>query len=164
MAYQEALLKPYQLGRMSVYRSIEGLPQADAIWKPSEHVKSIQETLVHIGGAERFWLKTLGRDALDFPDGDALDQTETFLKGMEAVVTNHLKGATLEELTRTVSTDRGALSLAWMVKRITQHMFYHLGTLVYLRTCREPNWHGDAGLRYWQTAADAFGELVQPDA
>ncbi len=160
MAHNDALLTPYRLGRQSVYRAVEGLAQADAVWKPARHVKSIQETLIHLGGAERFWLTTLGRGTLDFPEDDGLDVAEAFLRAMQGVVEGHVAAADEAELVRAQTTERGELSLAWMVKRVTQHMFYHLGTLVYLRACRQPDWHGDAGLRHWQAAADAFSALI----
>jgi|GEM_PF-5105965 len=159
----ERLLHPYRLGRQSVYRAAEGLSQADAVWKPAEHLKSIQGLLVHIGGAERFWLSTLGYVVLEFPKDDDLAKALSFLQAMETCLAGYVQEATPEQLCTRQATDRGELSLAWTVKRVTQHMFYHLGTLVYLRSLREPDWHGDAGLGYWQTAADAFGALIKEE-
>lgn len=156
----DRLLHPYRLARLSIYRASEGLSQKDAVWKPAEHLKSMQALLVHLGGAERFWLSTLGYEVLAFPEDDQLESALSFLKAMQALLEGYVTQSTPEQLVAGQNTDRGELSLAWLVKRVTQHMFYHLGTLVYLRRLRQPDWHADAGLGYWQQAADAFGALI----
>ncbi len=155
------VLNAYRAGRRAVYRAAEGLSQADASWKPAPHVKSIQELLVHLGGAERAWLSALGYDVLDFPQGDDLDRTLDFLREMEALLTDIVAAASVEAFNRPVATERGPLTLAWVLKRLTQHMFYHLGTLVYLRAARQPAWDRDAGTDYWRAAVDAFSDLVR---
>jgi len=157
------ILNAYRAARRAVYRAAEGLSQVDATWKPAPHVKSAQELLVHLGGAERAWLSALGYDVLDFPEGDDLDQTLRFLREMEALLADLVESASADEFNRPVETERGPLTLAWVLKRLTQHMFYHLGTLVYLRRAREPDWEGDAGTDYWRAAVDAFSELVRID-
>lgn len=160
MARAAELLDVYRLGRASVYRAAEGLSPQDALWKPAEHVKSFQELLVHLGGAERFWLSALGYQVLAFPEGNGLEEALAFLRGMAQRLEAYVEGATPEQFNAAVATERGPLSLAWVLKRVTQHMFYHLGTLVYLRRVRQPEWDGDAGLAYWQRAVDAFSALV----
>lgn len=162
MVTAQELLNAYHLGRKSVYQAVSGISQEDFIWKPADNVKSMQQLLVHLGGAERFWLSKLGRDALDYPQDDALKNTIEYLKDMENLLTRYVEEAP-EQLDDEVSTDRGKLSLAWVIKRVTQHMFYHLGTFVYLRSIRQPEWEGDAGLTYWQTAVDAFSALVRTE-
>lgn len=159
MADAQALLKPYRLGRKAVYRAVEGLTQEDALWRPAPGVKSIQGLLVHLGGAERFWLDLLAREVLDLPQGDGLEEALDFLRGMEALMVHHVESAG-PDLVREVTTARGPLNLAWVLKRVTQHAFYHLGTLVYLRLARQPDWSAEAGLGDWQRAADAFSALV----
>lgn len=160
MVTAQALLDAYHLGRKSVYQAVAGISQEDAAWKPADNVKSIQQLLVHLGGAERFWLSKMGRDVLDYPQDDALENTLEYLKNMENMLTHYVEEAS-EQLDDGLSTDRGKLSLAWVIKRVTQHMFYHLGTLVYLRSVRQPEWEDDAGLTYWQNAVDAFSALVK---
>ncbi len=154
------LLNTYQLGRKAVYEAIEGLSQEHATWKPAEHVKSIQELVVHIGGAERFWLSTLGFEVLDFPTSNELSDGVAFAEGMENIIANHLQKMSQVQFNEKISTERGDLSMAWLVKRVTQHMFYHLGTLVYLRLLVEPDWESEAGLSTWQKAVDSFSSLV----
>ncbi|MFQ5795280.1 MAG: DinB family protein [Candidatus Bipolaricaulia bacterium] len=163
MATASELLAVYRLARQAVYQAADGLSQQDAVWKPTEHVKSIQELLVHVGGSERFWLSKLGYDVLDYPEDNALEHTLAFLHEMKELVTSYVTAATPEQFNAPVSTDRGPLTLAWVLKRVTQHMFYHLSTLVYLRRVREPSWDGEAGLSYWQKAVDAFSELIPPE-
>jgi len=158
------ILNAYRAGRRAVYRAAEGLSQADATWKPAPHVKSSQELLVHLGGAERAWLSLLGHDVLDFPEDDDLDQTLRFLRAMEALLADIVESASVEEFNRSLETERGPLTLAWVLKRLTQHMFYHLGTLVYLRAARQPDWDRGAGTDYWRAAVDAFSALVRTDA
>jgi len=157
------LLNAYQLSRKAVYEAVEGLSQEHATWKPAEQAKSIQELVVHLGGAERFWLGTLGYEVLDFPTSDELSEAVAFAQGMEGIIAKQLKEATPEKLNEKVSTERGDLSLAWLVKRVNQHMFYHLGTLVYLRMIVEPDWEGEAGLSTWQKAVDTFSSLVETE-
>jgi len=148
------------LGRACVYRACEGLSRQHAAWKPAEHVKSIQELLVHLGGSERFWLGQLGHPTRDFPEGDSLEAALTFLKDMENAVRGIVEPMSAAQFNQAAPTERGEFSMAWALKRVTQHMFYHLGTLVYLRSACEPSWEGDAGLRHWQKAVDAFSALV----
>lgn len=155
------LLNVYQLGRKCIYEAIDGLSQEEMMWKPAEHVKSIQELSVHIGGAEKFWLSAIGYEVLDFPKSSKIEDAKAFVKGMEGLMAQYLNAASQEKLNETISTDRGDLSLAWVVKRVTQHMFYHLGTFVYLRLMLQPEWEGRAGLSTWQKAVDAFSALVE---
>lgn len=163
MATSVELLVTYQLTRQCVYQAAEGLAQQDAVWKPAEQVKSIQGLLVHLGGAERYWLSILGHSVPDWPEGDALENTLAFLREMETLLVSLVEAAAPEAFSQEVATERGPLSLAWTVKRVTQHVFYHLGTLVYLRRAREPDWQAEAGLSYWQRAADSFSRLVPAD-
>lgn len=160
MAASAELLATYRLARQCVYQAAEGLAQQDAVWKPAEQVKSIQGLLVHLGGAERYWLSILGYSVPDWPEGDALENTLAFLRDMETLLVRSVEEAGPEASKQQVATKRGPLSLVWTVKRVTQHVFYHLGTLVYLRRVREPGWQAEAGLSYWQQAADGFSELV----
>jgi len=164
MATSAELLTVYRLARRSVYQATAGLAQQDAVWKPAGQVKSIQELLVHLGGAERYWLSLLGYQVPDWPEGDALENSLAFLREMETLLVHSVEAATPEAFNRQIKTARGPLSLAWTVKRVTQHVFYHLGTLVYLRRVREPGWPAEAGLSYWQEAADGFSQLVPGDA
>ena len=163
MATSAELLATYRLARQCVYQAAEGLSQQDAVWKPAEQVKSIQGLLVHLGGAERYWLSRLGYSVPDWPEGDALENTLVFLHDMETLLVSSVEAAEPEAFSQEVATERGPLSLAWTLKRVTQHVFYHLGTLVYLRCAREPGWQAEAGLSHWQRAADSFSELVPVD-
>lgn len=164
MVQSADLLNVYQLGRKCIYEAIEGLSQEEAAWKPAENVKSIQALFVHIGGAEKFWLSAIGYGVLDFPESSDMEDAKTFVKGMEGLMAQYLNAASQEKLNEKISTDRGDLSLAWVVKRVTQHMFYHLGTFVYLRLILQPAWEGQAGLSTWQKAVDSFSSLVETES
>jgi len=162
MSAQE-ILNVYTLSRECIYKFCEGLSEDQATWKPAEHSKSMLELLYHLTDAERYWFYKLERAIPEPPHEVTLATTTDHLHEMEQFITNDISNSEPAELTRLIETNRGELSLLWALKRVTHHMHYHLGTLVYLRTQLDPEWESDAGTKLWSTAVDAFSELIPSD-
>lgn len=160
MATANQLVLVYQTARRSLEEAVEGLAEETARYKPADHVASIAELLVHIGDSERRFLDLLGYDTPSPPTQTSLNEACAYLERMEECLCRAVRDARSEELTALVETGRQPISLAWTIKRVTQHMLYHLGTIVYLRRLCEPDWAGEAGGRGWGQAVDALSDLI----
>jgi uncharacterized damage-inducible protein DinB len=154
------ILEVYKLTRTSIYQALEGLSEDNAAWIPREGASSIQQISFHLGAAECFWFSKFGLSVIESPKDRSIASTITHLHAMEEVILKTFTTKNPVELSKNITTDRGELSLFWALKRVTHHMNYHLGTLVYLRSILEPDWDGQAGQEYWANAVDAFSELI----
>ena len=163
MSNPNQLLNVYKKSRHTIYEFSEGLEESHANWRPMEHSQNITDILFHLTDAERYWFYTLGEETPSKPDDVTLSTTMEHLKEMEHFISDLFESRSLDELNSSTETNRGNLSLSWAIKRLTHHMNYHLGTLVYLRTQLEPEWEGEAGLKHWAEAVDAFSELIPTD-
>ena len=163
MTQPQSLVEVYQLSRQAIYELSSGLSESQANWRPQENAQSITEILYHLTDAERYWLYKLNVEIPSPPKNVTFESTLAHLTEMETLITNLFSAKKLDDLTQTISTNRGDLSLVWALKRLTHHMNYHLSTLVYLRSIQEPEWAGEAGQKYWAQAVDAFSDLISTD-
>lgn len=161
MATLSEILFVYNLTRASIYSALEGLSEEHALWVPDESAASIQKISLHLAAAERFWLSKFGIEVPESPSDASIGSILHHLHEMEDFVTGTFENADLGQVNRPQSTDRGEISMLWVLKRVTHHMNYHLGTLVYLRSILEPDWAGAAGRDHWATAVDAYSDLIE---
>ena len=136
------------LGRLSalhaeIAHAIEGLPQAALDWVPGAEMNSLGVLVVHLAGAERYWIGDVvggdpsGRDRnAEFRtsgmDGAVLKQR---LDDSLAYVRGVLEQLTLPELeaTRASPRDGREFTVAWCLAHALEHTAIHLGHIQIIR-------------------------------
>jgi uncharacterized damage-inducible protein DinB len=120
-----------------IERAIEGLPQAALDWAPRPDMNSLAVLVVHVAGAERYWIGDVAGG-----DASARDRTAEFriqrvdevaLKRRLTEVLSH-SHAVLEKLTlsdleawRVSPRDGRKFSVAWSLAHALEHTGLHLG-------------------------------------
>ena len=126
-----------------ISHAIEGLPQAALDWVLDDDMNSLGVLVVHLTGAERYWIGDVaagdpsGRDrAAEF---EASGMDEATLKQRLATVSAYVRGV-LEQLTlpeleavRTSPRDGREFSVAWCLAHALEHMAIHLGHIQIIR-------------------------------
>jgi uncharacterized damage-inducible protein DinB len=122
---------------MDIERAIDGLPQETLDWKPGVDMNTIDVLVVHLAGAERYWIGDVagqepsGRDrAAEFQSG-GLDASELRLR-LSAVLENAqgvLDRLALEDLaaTRISPRDGREFTAGWALAHALEHTALHLG-------------------------------------
>ncbi len=134
-------------------RSIEGLPQAALDWAPGPDMNSLCVLVVHLAGAERYWIgDVVGRD----PSGRDRD-AEFRAQGLDAAALKerladalaHARGV-LEALTladlaalRVSPRDGRTYTVAWALAHALTHTALHVGHMEVTRQLWEQR--GDGG-------------------
>lgn len=118
-------------------RVVDGLPQEALDWKPSPDMNSIGVLVVHIIGAERYWV---GDVVLDEPSGRQRDQ-EFATSGLNPselsqrlddaldYIEHSLGSLTLTALTeeRASPRDGEIVTVGWSLLHVLKHTGLHLG-------------------------------------
>jgi len=120
-----------------IERAIEGLPQAAWDWAPGPDMNSLAVLIVHVAGAERYWIGDVaGRDpsardrAAEFRtrgvDGAVLKRRLTEVLSHSRAVLEKLTLSELEEL-RVSPRDGRQFTVAWSLAHALEHTALHLG-------------------------------------
>ena len=142
-----ALLEDYieRLGALhtDVERAIRGLPQAALDWVPGPEMNSVGALVVHLTGAERYWIGDVaGRDpssrdrAAEFrARGLGEVELKQRLDGSLAYVQGLLEGLTLQDLdaVRVSPKDGREYTVAWCLAHALEHTAIHLGHIQFVR-------------------------------
>jgi uncharacterized damage-inducible protein DinB len=126
-----------------VERGIQGLPQAALDWVPGPEMNSIGALVVHITGAERYWIGDVaGRDpssrdrAAEFR-ARGLDEAELKrrLDSSLAYTRGLLGGLTLQDLdaVRVSPRDGQESTVTWCLAHALEHTAIHLGHIQIIR-------------------------------
>ncbi len=129
-------------------RVLDGLPQEALDWRPSPDMNSIGVLVVHIIGAERYWV---GDVVMDEPSGRQRDQEFTSSGLDTGALNQHLDDAltyvqqSLRSLTltalpeeRTSPRDGKIVTVGWSLLHVLKHTGLHLG-------------HMEAARHMWET-------------
>ena len=121
----------------SVEQAIQDLPQEALDWSPGEGMNSIAVLIVHLTGAERYWIgdvalgESSGRDrAVEFhARGISLDALLARLADTSAYAQSALTLLTLGDLEqeRVSPRDGRKFSVAWALLHALEHTAIHLG-------------------------------------
>ncbi|MBN1815415.1 MAG: DinB family protein [Anaerolineae bacterium] len=126
-----------------ISRAIDGLPQAALDWVPVHDMNSLGVLVVHITGAERYWIGDVaGRDPSG-RDRDAEFETSGVdgatlkrrLDDMSAYVRGVLDRLALSELeaVRISPRDGREFTVAWCLAHALEHTAIHLGHIQIVR-------------------------------
>jgi uncharacterized damage-inducible protein DinB len=136
-------LERLQALHADIERAIEGLPQAALDWVPGPDVNSLCVLVVHLIGAERYWIG-------DVVGGDPSDRdraAEFRVRGLDGAalrkrlddVLAHSRGV-LEQLTlqdlatlRVSPRDGREFTVAWCLAHAMEHTAIHLGHMQIIR-------------------------------
>jgi uncharacterized damage-inducible protein DinB len=120
-----------------VAAAIEGLPQQALDWAPGREMNSLSVLVVHLTGAERYWIgdvvagESSERDrAAEFEvRGLGAEELIRRLTDSLAYVRGVLQELTLQDLaqTRTSPRDRGPCTVGWAVAHVLGHTALHTG-------------------------------------
>jgi len=128
---------------MEIIRAIDGLPQEALDWAPGFNMNSLCVLIVHLTGAERYWLgNVVGKDLSDRDrDGEFLarELDEITLKerlsDSMAYARDLLETLTLEDLesNRTSPRDGRTFTVAWSIFHALEHTAIHVGHIQMVR-------------------------------
>ena len=135
----------------SVEQAIQDLPAEALDWSPGEGMNSITVLIVHLTGAERYWIgdvalgDTSGRDrAAEFSVSSIpLDALRARLADASAYAQNTLTRLTLGDLEqeRVAPRDGRKFSVAWALLHALEHTAIHLGHIQITRQLWEQQKH-----------------------
>jgi uncharacterized damage-inducible protein DinB len=118
-------------------QAIQGLSQEALDWSPGEGMNSITVLIVHLTGAERYWIgdvalgETSGRDrAAEFrASGIPLDVLQARLADTSSYAQSALTQLTLGDLEqeRVSPRDGRKFTVAWALLHALEHTAIHLG-------------------------------------
>jgi uncharacterized damage-inducible protein DinB len=120
-----------------IQRAIEGLPSAALDWSPGPELNSLAVLIVHLAGAERFWIgdvvmgESSGRNRAAEFQAHGLQASE--LAALPAASLDYARGAleklALADLTapRTSPRDGREVTVAWALLHALKHTALHAG-------------------------------------
>jgi uncharacterized damage-inducible protein DinB len=121
----------------NIKQAIQDLPQEALDWSPGEGMNSISVLIVHLTGAERYWIGDVAlgdpssRDrAAEFRvEGIPFDALQARLVDSSAYAQNALTRLTLGDLEqeRVSPRDGRKFSVAWALLHALEHTALHLG-------------------------------------
>jgi len=121
----------------AIERAIEGLPQTALDWVPGLEMNSLGVLVVHVVGAERYWIGDVvardpsGRDREAEFRARGLDAAtlKDRLANSLAYCRGALEGLTLQDLEtpRTSPRDGRTFTVAWSLAHAPEHTALHLG-------------------------------------
>ena len=128
---------------MDIIRAIDGLPQEALDWVPGLNMNSLCVLIVHLTGAERYWLGDVtGQDLSDRDRGgeflarelDEITLKERLLDSL-AYARDLLETLTLEDLdsNRTSPRDGRTFTVAWSIFHALEHTAIHVGHIQMVR-------------------------------
>ena len=128
---------------MDVIRAIDGLPPEALDWIPGLNMNSLCVLVVHLTGAERYWLgDVVGQDPSDRDRESeflACELDETTLKEQlsdsMAYARDLLETLTVEDLgsNRTSPRDGRTFTVAWSIFHALEHTAIHVGHIQMVR-------------------------------
>jgi uncharacterized damage-inducible protein DinB len=117
--------------------AVDGLSQDALDWKPAAHMNSIGVLIVHLVGAERYWLGDVvmkepsGRNRDQEFQSQGLDASELTrrLDDAFAYIQESLEKLSLEDLTeiRISPRDGQEFTIGWALLHVLRHTAHHLG-------------------------------------
>ena len=130
-----------------VEKALEGLPQVGLDWSPGPEMNSIAVQIVHLVGAERYWIG----DIIAGDPSNRIREAEFQVRGLSSLELKrrlsdsyayiHRRLATLSkgdlDDLRTSPRDGRAISVAWVLLQILEHTALHLGHIQVTRQL----WH-----------------------
>ena len=138
-AFTKAYLERLQILHLEIQHTIAGLPQVALDWKPEADTNSIAVLVVHITGAERYWIGEVGLGLTTNRDRPAEFQvsglsTAELVENLEAsyaFVTHALQDLKLPdlEIERISPRDGRIFTLGWVLIYALEHTSIHLGHL-----------------------------------
>ena len=126
-----------------VSKALEGLPQEALDFKPAEDIPSICILVVHLTGAERYWIGDVAASDPSDRDRDREFQSRGLsesalkerLESIAEYVQIQLGSMTIQDLTasRVSPRDRKKFSVAWALLHALEHTAIHLGHVQIIR-------------------------------
>jgi uncharacterized damage-inducible protein DinB len=144
----EAYLDRLQELHEDIEKALEGLPQAGLDWLPGKEMNSIAVLVVHLAGAERYWIgDVLGGDPsnrnrdMEFQvHGLSGQDLKDRLSDSLAYIRNQVSALNLQDLAAQRTSQRyreGEVSVAWSLLHVLEHTALHLGHIQVARQL----WH-----------------------
>jgi uncharacterized damage-inducible protein DinB len=141
--FYEAYIERLNSLHDSIKRAISDLPAEALDWSPGLDMNSLAILVVHLAGAERYWIGDVAGQIDSGRDRDAefrasgLDDT-TLAKQLDdtlAACREVLAGMTVEDLAakRTSSRDGHTYTAAWALTHALEHTGLHLGHIQIIR-------------------------------
>jgi uncharacterized damage-inducible protein DinB len=135
-AYEAILDRLDELHR-SIRETLNDLPAEALDWSPAPEMNSLSVLIVHLAGAERYWVGDVVQGIPSFRDRDAefrakglsagaLAQRITDLESYERLVLGNLDLASLEE-ERISPRDGRRTTVAWALSHALEHTAIHVG-------------------------------------
>jgi uncharacterized damage-inducible protein DinB len=135
----ETYLERLETLHMEIEAALEGLPQAGLDWAPGPQANSIAVLIVHLAGAERFWIG----DVVMGDPSNRQRETEFTVRGLtaealkyrlsdsRAYIRNQLAALTLRDLDepRTLPNDTPEVSAGWALLHVLEHTALHAGQI-----------------------------------
>jgi uncharacterized damage-inducible protein DinB len=139
-----------------IAQAVAGLPQTALDWTPASQTNSMVVLVMHLVGAERYWIGDValgqpsGRDrAVEFQvSGLSTQDLDAHLEAAGDYARNALQGLELAVLARPCVSPRDGrgLSTAWALLHALEHTAIHLGHIQLTRQLWESAFPaGDAG-------------------
>jgi uncharacterized damage-inducible protein DinB len=135
--FAEESLNTFQTLHAEIGRAIEGLPQTALDWVPGPEMNSLAVLIVHVAGAERYWIGDViagepsdrDRPAEFRTSGLDVETLKGRLAGSLAYVRGVLERLTLQDLetTRISPRDSRQFTVAWCLTHALAHTATHMG-------------------------------------
>ena len=142
-AFYEAYLERLSALHDSIKSAVEGLPGAALDWTPGPDINSLTILVVHLTGAERYWIGDVAGETPSGRDRDAefrshglhADALTRRLDETLASCRDFLAGLTVEDLsaTRASPRDGRTFTVAWALAHALEHTGLHLGHMQIIR-------------------------------
>lgn len=128
---------------------IEGLPQNALDWKPGKDFNSLGVLIVHISGAERYWLGDVVAHLPSERDREAefqarninRDALTALLQESREFTRSVLEGLTFQDLetSRISPRNNRKVTVGWALNHILKHTALHVGHIQIARQLWEQN-------------------------
>jgi uncharacterized damage-inducible protein DinB len=127
-----------QESHSEILEALEGLPPAAFDWIPGQDMNSISVMVVHLTGAERYWIGDVAAQDPSNRDRDAefrvhdlsMDVLKRKLADNLEYARKALNNFTLEDLQTKRSAKNGeTVSVAWALLHALEHTTLHLGQI-----------------------------------
>ena len=126
-----------------IHKALDGLPPEALDWSPGKDMNSISVLVIHLTGAERFWIGDVAaqepsdrnRDAEFEVKGLGVDLLKKRLDDTLSYASTALEKFTLQELElprRSPRTDRD-FTVGWALLHALEHSTLHLGQIQLMR-------------------------------
>ncbi|HLO15377.1 MAG TPA: DUF1572 family protein [Anaerolineales bacterium] len=132
----KALLEQFQELHLEVLKSLEELPSETLDWIPGPEMNSLSVLIIHLSGAERYWIGDVIKGDSSHRNRDAEFEvsglSRAALKGrigdLETYEKAAFEGMRLEELEEErVLPDGRKHSVAWALSHALEHSAIHVG-------------------------------------